>query len=102
MNPRKAELRAIVLDVVFRRRQVTYSPTQYGHLSLGVAEVAYQKKAIGGWGSEQRLDEDDEMLVQEIFWDLVVEKVLTIGLDSANSKYPFFRLHSEAKANLKE
>ena len=101
MNARKAELRKIVLDLVFGRKQVTYAPNHYTHLSLGVAEVLYVQKAVGGWGSEQKLDGEDELLVLEIFWDLIVEKVLTVGIDSSNRDFPYFRLHSEAETNLR-
>lgn len=101
MNARKAELRKIVLDLVFKRTQVTYAPNQLVHLSLGVAEVLNRGMSTGGWGSEQKLNGEDELLVMEIFWDLVMDKVLTIGINSSNRELPHFRLHSEAEANLR-
>jgi hypothetical protein len=54
------------------------------------------------FGREATLEPADESLVQEIFWDLVVEKVLTIGKNPANPNFPWFRLHSEASENIPE
>lgn len=102
MSARKIELRKIVLDIVFKRESVTYGPSQLNNLNLGVAEVLNRGARAGGsyasvFQPESRLDAGDAMLVMEIFWDLVVEKILTIGLNSDNPNFPWFRLHSEAK-----
>ena len=67
MNTSKADLRNVILDIVFGRETVR---------------------------------EADWLLVNEIFWDLVAERVLTPGMNSSNLKFPWFRLHSEAAANL--
>jgi hypothetical protein len=68
-----------------------------------VAEVL--RRRAGGADSASiyapHLDDSDAVLVQEIFWDLIVERVLTIGADAANSQLPWFRLHSDAKDNLR-
>ena len=106
MNPRKEELRNIVLDIVFGREKVFYGATQFGHLTAGVAEVLGRRhgdkqSSESVFPRQERLEYNDLMIVQEIFWDLVVERVLTIGMNSDNAEYPWFRLHSEATANLK-
>ena len=46
--------------------------------------------------ADPRLSETEATLFLEVFWDLVIEKKLTIGLNHANPQYPFFRVHSEA------
>jgi hypothetical protein len=104
MNPRKSELREIVLAIIFGKENVAYDPFQFAHLTLGVSEVL--RRRAGGTSSasiysEQRLNDADTMLVQEIFWDLIVERVITIGGDAANAQLPWYRLHSDAIANLK-
>lgn len=106
MKTRKNELRSIVLDIVFEREKVSFEPSQFGHLTAGVAEILERQagdRTFSGsvFTPQVRLDPQDEMLVQEIFWDLIVERVLTIGNDSANPLFPWFRLHSDAEANLK-
>ena len=105
MNERKSELRSIVLDIVFKRAGVTYAPSQFGHLTAGVAEVlsrneTQQPYSASVFQPEARLSEPDWLLVQEVFWDLVSERVLTPGMNSANSDFPWFRIHSQAESNL--
>jgi len=107
MNTSKAELRAIVLDIVFGRETVRYSASQFEHLAIGVAEVLQRRQSPAGppsgsvWpAGDQRLGEADWLLVNEIFWDLVAGRVLTPGMNSSNAEFPWFRLHSEAAANL--
>ena len=97
----KQDLRTIVLDIIFGRRDVTYQPSQFGHLTAGVAEILTPRQVSGSvFQPEAKLDEDDWLLVQEIFWDLVSARVITLGTDSSNKDFPWFRLHSEAESNL--
>jgi hypothetical protein len=105
MGPRKAELRKIVLDILFRRETVGYEPSQFANLVIGVAEVL--ERHAGSKATSQKLfphspqlESTDRLLVQEIFWDLVVERIITIGLNVSNPDFPWFRLHSEAQSNL--
>lgn len=104
MSDRKAELRDVILDIVLGKEKVAYEASQFDHLKLGVAQVLGKRAGQAGLGSkfspELRLNDSDTMLVAEIFWDLIVEKILTIGLDPENPQYPWFRLHSEAEINL--
>jgi hypothetical protein len=104
VNTSKAGLRNVILDIVFGRETVHYSPTQFEHLAIGVAEVLQRRQgppSASVWpAGDQRLCEADWLLVNEIFWDLVAERVLTPGMNSSNLKFPWFRLHSEAAANL--
>ena len=44
--------------------------------------------------------EGDKMLVQEVFWDLIYQRVLAVGIDLANREFPFFRLHSDFEDNI--
>jgi hypothetical protein len=38
------------------------------------------------------LSRDDIVLINEVIWDLIVQRVLTVGWDSANPDWPFLRL----------
>jgi len=107
MKNRKSELREIVLDILLYKEKVMFSPSQFGHLTAGVAEVLFRRDnpnsdAFRGiaFPPERELEENDWLLVQEIFWDLVSERIINVGMDSANAQYPWFRLHSEAEEKL--
>jgi hypothetical protein len=39
------------------------------------------------------------MIVLEVFWDLFIERIVTVGKDAANDSMPSFRLHSDARSN---
>ena len=107
MSTPKAELRAVVLDILLGKEPVAFDTWQFGHLTANVAEVLWRRHNSGDTHSgsmfqpERRLEEEDWELVQEIFWDLVCERILTPGKDHANPLFPWFRLHSEAAAKLK-
>jgi hypothetical protein len=104
MITRKAELREIVLNIIFQRVQV-FDPFQFGNLTAGVAEVLSQRSGNlpnpSNYPSERRLKDCDEVIVREIFWDLFIQRVITLGADAANADFPHFRLHSEAADALK-
>lgn len=102
MSSRKIQLRQIVLDIVTGKEKVTYGATQFSNLLAGVAEVLGKQSGKGRdygaiFGPEAKLNGDDADIVREIFWDLVVEKILTIGLDASNPNFPWFKIHSEAQ-----
>jgi len=105
MNERKKLIRGIVLDILFGKENVQYPPTQFLSLCAGVAAVMARRNVPASPGrlpiNFSGLSEEDSLFIHEIFWDLIVERVITIGSDSANLEYPWFRLHSEAKANSK-
>lgn len=96
-----------MLDIVLGRERVAFQASQLAHLVAGVAEVLTRRtptisSSTSFFPSEPRLDRSDEMIVREIFWDLVVDKIITPGLDPSNAQFPWFRLHSEAESNRKK
>lgn len=50
----------------------------------------------------KRLDPKDELMIDEILWDLIVERVLTIGKDASNEKYPWIRLTEFGETVIKD
>jgi hypothetical protein len=100
MNERKSVLRQIVLDVVFGLEPTQYPATQLRALQSAVAEVIVRR-------SEQKLPDympyapplsrEDSDLVNEIAWDLIIERVITPGMDPSNCDLPWFRLTSTAR-----
>jgi hypothetical protein len=75
MNHSYEEIRAAVLDILAgREKNLPYEQNQYGHLSIGVAEVfARREKPPGevrGSRAALHLGGADSDLFLEVFWDL--------------------------------
>jgi hypothetical protein len=90
------EIRAAALDVLAGRVQVPYEPTQYEHISIGVAEAFAQRERPASelHGSRQpfRLSASDRESFLEVFWDLFRQGIVTLGLNDSNREFPFCRL----------
>jgi hypothetical protein len=106
MAKTKSEIREIVLDILFGRERTEFGASQFGNLALGVAEVIARRDAITqnrmSDGRSLELSNSDKMIMHEVFWDLFIDRVITIGLDCNNREFPWFRLHSEAEENVKK
>ena len=90
------EIRAVILDVISGKEKVSYDPNQYGHIECGVAEVLAKREGISRSNGiinsgNYPISSSDKNLVLEIFWSLFREGIITLGLDSANREFPFFR-----------
>lgn len=93
------EIRNAALEVLAGRIQPSYSPDQYAHLMIGVAEVFAKQDATPGQavhisGSQAELQGDDRELFLEVFWDLFRQGIITLGLNDSNREFPFFRVSS--------
>jgi hypothetical protein len=92
MNARKQFIQKIVVDILWGREDIQhYPPRQLDQLEAGVYEVIQAKDTHM---------EGDKLLVHEVFWDLIYQRVLTLGIDLANREFPFFRLHSDFEDNI--
>lgn len=96
------EIRAAALDILAGRERCKYEATQYESLMADVAEVLVRRGGNGGlrgslYGMDQQLSESDKLLFQEAFWDLFLQRIITIGLDDSNREFPFFRVSSHGK-----
>jgi len=88
------ELKTLVLESLKINSQ-----TQYVTICSDVAELAVKKKLVPNPLENQvrsrhgfLLDRIDEDRVREVIWDLIIERILTIGIDSANNQWPFLKL----------
>lgn len=89
------ELRAVALDILARREQVPYEPSQYEHLSLGLGQVFARREGRiqpGHHGATYSLDAQDKELLLELFWDLFRQGVISLGMNDSNREFPFFHL----------
>jgi hypothetical protein len=89
------ELRAAALDILARREQVPYEPSQYEYLSLGLGQVFARREGRvqpGHFGATYPLDAQDRELLLELFWDLFRQGIISLGMNDANREFPFFHL----------
>jgi hypothetical protein len=87
----KNEMKRIVLQLLSGEtpNPTLYQLTQYAHLRTAVAYFA-----TGQRGHEDpRLEETDRETFDELWLDLIIDKVITVRIDQPE----FFRVHSEAK-----
>jgi hypothetical protein len=89
------ELKSLVLQVLHNKPQ-----TQYIEILYSTAGLAVTKKIVPNLhqgvvsGATYDLHSSDKDRVLEIIWDLVIERVLTMGREGANGGWPFFNLTS--------
>ncbi len=95
------EIRSIAIDILAGKEQVHYTPNQYVHLAIGVAEIIQKKDPCFGSGEKSgrdpRLSTNDDLLFQEVFWDLFRQGIITLGMDGSNNNFPWFRVSSFGK-----
>ncbi len=83
--------------------------SQYGDIRSGVAnkltDYGYSQETTSFLMSYSRsykeLSKDDEDKVNQVVWDLIIERILTIGLDGTNNEWPFLRLTEFGKKIIK-
>jgi hypothetical protein len=90
------EIRAATLDVLAGRETGPYDSSQYGNISINVAEVFARRegRAAGAPGSRTpfHLSAPDRELFLEVFWDLFRQGIITLGFNDSNREFPFCRL----------
>jgi hypothetical protein len=93
------ELRSVALDILAGRERPSYSPDQFAHLVIGVAEVIELRDgtAVRRRGNDAQLSVADRELVREVFWDLFRQGVITLGLNDSNREFPFFKVSQFGK-----
>ena len=90
------EIRAVAIDIVSGKETVSYTPNQFQHLLIGVGEVLQRRESPSQTphrgSAHNTLSRGDSELVQEVFWDLFRQNIITLGADASNGQYPFFRV----------
>lgn len=69
--------------------------TDYAEKNLKVQQTNSWRSGTSQYNST--LNEQDSNMVNEIVWDLIIERILTIGSNSANPNWPFLRLTEYGK-----
>ena len=82
------EIRSAVVDILLGIEEPSVS--QFGRLPSAVHQVLSRR--AGKDPSTLRQSNQDEELVRDVFWDLFRQGVITLGMNNANSNWPWFRL----------
>ncbi|OPY37337.1 MAG: hypothetical protein A4E35_01252 [Methanoregula sp. PtaU1.Bin051] len=97
------EIRKATLDILSGRERSSFTPNQFVHLRIGVAEVLHKRDGTTTHPGqrEPQLTQNDQDLFQEVFWDLFRQNIITLGTSGdPNAAYPWFRVSSFGKKAL--
>ena len=90
------ELRAIALDILAKREIIPYPLEQFDQLRSGIGYILARREnrydPVKYANYSYSLDEQDDLLFLELFWDLFRQGIITLGLNNSNREFPFFRL----------
>jgi hypothetical protein len=88
------EIRSVVLEIILGTEKTGYEVNQFQHLIGGVEEVLERRagRPVERHGGLKGLSPNDANLVREAFWDLFLQRIITIGVDDSNRTFPFFSL----------
>jgi hypothetical protein len=97
MKTTKSEIKTITMGVLFSPNP----PRQKVSLDMAIASALAAKNGLPRYEPDGHLFGENWLMFNEVFWELIVDKIITPGLDSCNPDLPWFRLHSQASENLK-
>jgi hypothetical protein len=97
MKTTKAEIRAIALSILVSPNP----PCQKVNLNMAIASALAAKCGLQRYEPDGKLFGENWIMFNEVFWELIVDKIITPGMDSVRADLPWFRLHSQASENLK-
>jgi hypothetical protein len=84
------EIRSVVVDILIGFEKTQYEVQQFLGLQSAVHEVFARRAQRDR--TELRQSPQDRELIRDVFWDLFRQGAITLGLDSNNTNWPFFRL----------
>jgi len=97
MKTTKSEIGTIALSILFSPNP----PCQKVNLDKAIASALAAKWDLPRSEPGGLLFGENWLMFNEVFWELIVDKIIMPGLDSCNPDLPWFRLHSQASENLK-
>jgi hypothetical protein len=103
------EIRAAFLDLLAGREKAEYyTLDQYGHVSKNIAIVLQSRELPADEIRKQRerneypyLCRPDDRLLSEVFWNLFLERIITLGAEGGEPIFPWFRLSQYGREILK-
>jgi hypothetical protein len=101
------EIREVVFEILLGQAGLSTPVSQFGDLLAATATVFHTKEpstyaaAHAGYSTQvRRLHPSDEKLVRDVFWDLFRQGLVTLGMNSSNPNWPFFRLSHFGSASI--
>jgi len=93
------EIRGVAIDILAGRERSSSHAQTFASLSKDVKEVLRKRDWLPPDAMHREsLSKNDEALLQEVFWDLFRQNVITLGTKgNPDQAYPFFRLSSFGK-----
>lgn len=88
-------LRKLILEVLRKGER-----NQYLGIVEQVGQLAIQQNILSP--QNNRINSADKIKILEIIWDLIIERILTVGLDENNADWPWVRLTDYGESILKE
>ena len=90
---------AAILIIAGRLPKLKRELHQQADLEFAIGQyfADFNDAILWNYGSSSALSEQDKGLVEEVFWELFREGIITLGLDSSNRGYPWFRVSSLGK-----
>jgi hypothetical protein len=91
-----SEVRSLVLEVFKNSPSTQYINVLNAVAELAVSKGVYQEDQIQirsyGYSGNHSLQSRDQDKVREIIWNLIVENVVTIGINASNTDWPWLKL----------
>jgi hypothetical protein len=91
------EIRQAALDILSGREETQYTNNQFVHFRNNVADLLRKREEqrIGQPIQNFSFSVKDGNYFQEVFWDLFLQRIITLGTENnPHESYPFFRLSS--------
>jgi hypothetical protein len=86
------EIRQVIIDILQRDPALGGYPRQFNDLLEQSGLSFTRREQAAGRPSNPALHPHDVELVRDVFWDLFRQGVITLGKDSSNDNWPWFRL----------
>jgi hypothetical protein len=97
MKTTKSEIKTMAIGILFSPDP----PRQKIDLDRGIASALAAKNGLPKYEPDGMLFGENWLMFSEVFWELIVDKIITPGMSSVHAELPWFRLHSQASENLK-
>lgn len=91
------EIRQAALDILSGKEQPNCTNNQYVNFRQNIADVLKKREeqTIGQPIQNFSFSIQDDKYFQEVFWDLFLQRIITLGTENnPNQSFPFFRLSS--------
>ena len=92
------EIRSVAIEILSDKVKTQYGANNFDNFKLSISEIFQKRSPLKNSmkieGRISPLSNNDELLFQEVFWDLFRQGIITLGMDRANSNFPWFRVSS--------